>query len=68
MILILSFLFQVRMRQEFEMKVRNFLPPENSEPEIFILNQEGTAAKVGFNMAELNMFSKYNFFHLIDYE
>ena len=58
MILILSFLFQVRMRQEFEMKVRNFLPPENSEPEIFILNQEGTAAKVGFNMAELNMFSK----------
>ena len=52
----------MRSRQEFEMKVRNFLPPETSEPEIFILNQAGTAASLGINMADISKLSKYNFY------
>ena len=35
------FLFQVKTRQEQQLKVRNFLPPQSDEPEIFILEQDG---------------------------
>ena len=34
-------IFQVKSRQEQQLKVRNFLPPQSDEPEIFILDQEG---------------------------
>ena len=34
-------MFQVKSRQENQLKVRNFLPPQTAEPEIFLLEQDG---------------------------
>ena len=33
------FLFQIRAKQEQLLKVRNFLPPQAQEPEIFLLEK-----------------------------
>ncbi len=32
---------QIRAKQEQQLKVRNFLPPQSQEPEIFLLNKTG---------------------------
>jgi len=37
----------VKSRQEQQLKVRNFLPPQSDEPEIFILEQDGYTGNYG---------------------
>ena len=37
--LVLFFSFQIRAKQEQLLKVRNFLPPQAQEPEIFLLEK-----------------------------
>jgi len=35
--------FQIRTKQEHQLKVRNFLPPQSGEPEIFLVAREAEA-------------------------
>jgi hypothetical protein len=37
--------FQVRGRQEHDLKVRNFLPPQAPEPEIFLVDGKSDAER-----------------------
>ncbi len=39
--LVLQCHLQVRSKQEQQLKVRNFLPPQSAEPEMFLVGREG---------------------------
>ena len=51
--LICIYLFQIRGKQEQLLKVRNFLPPQAQEPEIFLLEKlMATAANADSKLSE----------------
>ena len=42
-----SLSFQIRSKQESQLKVRNFLPPQAQEPEIFLVEKNGPGSTNG---------------------
>ena len=39
--------FQIRTKQEHQLKVRNFLPPQSQEPEIFLVDRPNGPHAIG---------------------
>ena len=44
----------MKSRQEFQLKVSNYLPPESLEPELYILDQDGGGGGGG-GLSDLNL-------------
>ena len=63
-ILISVYFFQIRGKQEQLLKVRNFLPPQAQEPEIFLLEKlMATAANADSKLSE-GKYKLYRFYEI----